>query len=64
MKIIDTLICSDLHLGTKISRADLLLKELKQYQSLVLKLALQVLFSQGYLTKNYKETKIKNSNKL
>ena len=32
MKIIDTLICSDLHLGTKISRADLLLKELKQYQ--------------------------------
>ena len=32
MKIIDTLICSDLHLGTKTSRADLLLKELKQYQ--------------------------------
>ena len=29
---IDTFICSDLHLGTKISRADLLLTELKQYQ--------------------------------
>lgn len=32
MIITDTIICSDLHLGTKISKANLLLTELKKYQ--------------------------------
>ena len=32
MIITDTIICSDLHLGTNISRAGLLLEELKKYQ--------------------------------